>query len=201
MILKRILKPVLTFVLIVCLASQMGFAQSRRHDLSLGYGVGTLDQVSDIIENIMLITITLGTFAKTEMKYSGAPFLTYHYSRNSRFGIGLAVGGYQSTGVLQNNITEEPAGDFKETNYVGALEIDYHWIMKKGFQLYSGLGAGLRLRKGTYTSGADTDTSSKALPTFHINALGFRIGGKVGLFGEIGAGYKGFLCFGLNAQF
>ncbi len=34
-----------------------------------------------------------------------------------------------------------------------------------------------------------------------LSLLGFRIGRNVGLFGELGAGYKGIFCGGLNAQF
>lgn len=91
--------------------------------------------------------------------------------------------------------------NFKETNYIGVLEVDYNWVMKKGFQLYSGAGFGVRVRKGTYNDQDSTETVSKALPTFHVNLLGFRIGRKVGIFGEGGFAYKGMFCAGLNAQF
>ena len=189
---RNTLKPVLVLMIAILAVSQLGLAQTRRHDVSIGYGAVTLDQMSDIIEDVLLVTLTFGSFSKSDMNFSGAPFLTYHYSKNSHFGFGFALGGYQTKGDLRNEITETTTGTFKETNYVAAVEIDYHWIVRKHFQLYSGLGAGVRLRKGTYDSeGEATETTNKALPTFHINAIGFRVGGKVGLFGELGAGYKG----------
>ncbi len=195
-------KIVLGLAVAVLVLCQLAPAQTRRHDVSIGYGVVTLDQMSDILEDVLLVTLTFGAFSKQDMDFSGAPFFTYHYSSNSRFGIGFALGGYQTKGSLRNEITETTAGTFKETNYVAAFEIDYHWIVRKHFQLYSGLGAGARLRKGTYESeGEPTETTNKVLPTFHINAIGFRVGGKIGLFGELGAGYKGLVNVGLNAQF
>jgi len=199
MFIKRALRSVTICVLIATFVSTSGFAQTRKHDFSLSYGGASIDQLADIFTDVMTIVITLGTFSKTGMKYTGVPFLTYHYSRNSKFGFGFAVGGYQSTGDLQ--ILGETVGDFKETNYIGALELDYHWVIKKGFQLYSGAGLGVRIRKGTYSDLDSTDTVSKALPTFHVNLLGFRIGRNIGFFGELGAGYKGIFCGGLNAQF
>jgi hypothetical protein len=199
MFIKRALRSVVIFTLIAAFVSTAGFTQTRKHDFSLSYGGASIDQLADIFTDVLTIVITLGTFSKTDMKYTGVPFLTYHYSRNSKFGFGFAVGGYQSTGIL--NILDTVVGDFKETNYIGALELDYHWVMKKGFQLYSGAGLGVRIRKGTYHDLDSTDTVSKALPTFHVNLLGFRIGRNVGLFGELGAGYKGIFCGGLNAQF
>jgi hypothetical protein len=199
MFIKRALRSVIVFALIAAFVSTAGFAQTRKHDFSLSYGVASIDQLADIFTDIMTIVITLGTFSKQDVKYSGVPFFTYHYSRNSRFGIGFAVGYYQAEGDLY--LLAENRGPFKETNTIGALEFDYRWVMKKGFQLYSGAGLGVRIRKGTYHDLDSTETLSKALPTFHVNLLGFRIGRSVGIFGELGAGYKGIFCGGLSAQF
>lgn len=176
-------------------------AQSRHNDVSLGYGVVTIDQASDILHDVILVTLTLGTYSKTDQKFSGAPFLTYHFSSNSRLGFGFALGGYRTTGKI--GTASEVSGTFTETNYIGALEIDYHWVMRKHFQLYSGLGVGARLKRGAYndTSSNDSETTTKVLPTFHLNAIGFRVGGAIGFFGELGMGYKGLVAFGLNAQF
>lgn len=198
MLIKRILRPVIILTLAAFVLSTAGVAQTRRHDLSLSYGVLSIDQLADVFTNVLTIVITLGTFSKNDVEYTGVPFLTYHYSANSRFGFGGAIGGYSSHGNLQ--ITGDTVGTFKETNYIGAVELDYHWIMRKGFQAYSGAGFGLRYRRGTYQT-TETDTFNKLLPTFHLNALGVRFGGKVAFFMELGAGYKGVLSAGVNAQF
>jgi hypothetical protein len=198
MLIKRILRPVMILTLAAFVLTTAGFGQTRTHDISLGYGVLSIDQFADILTQIVTIVITLGTFNKTDAKYTGVPFLTYHHSANSRFGFGAAVGGYSSSGVLQ--VAGSDVGTYEEKNYVGAVELDYHWVMRPGFQVYSGAGFGVRYRRGTYAA-TDTDTYNKLLPTFHVNALGVRFGRKVGFFAEFGAGYKGILSAGLNAQF
>lgn len=199
MFIKRILRPVMIVTLAAFVFATAGFGQTRRHDFSLGYGLLSSDQIVDIFGDVAAIIITLGTFSKQNIHYTGVPFLTYHHSSNSRFGFGGAIGGYNSWGDLR--VLDEIVGDYRERNYIGAVELDYHWIMRDGFQLYSGAGFGVRYRRGTYSDADETDTVSKVLPTFHINALGVRVGRKVGFFAELGAGYKGMIAAGLNAQF
>ena len=194
----RILRPVIALVSAALILSTAGFGQTRRHDLSLSYGVLSTDQLTDILTDVLTVVVTLGTFTKNDVKYTGVPFLTYHYSANSRFGFGGAIGGYSSRGVLQ--VGGSDVGTFKERNIVGAVELDYRWIMRKGLQVYSGAGFGLRYRRGTYRT-TETNISDKFLPTFHVNALGVRFGSTVAVFFELGAGYKGVLSAGLNAQF
>jgi len=201
MSLKRILRPVIVLILAAFVLSTAGFGQTRTHDISLQFGVLSDDQVLDIFKDIIVVVISLGNFAKDHQKFSAVPFVTYHYSTNSRFGFGGTLGGYSSSGNLLRLSTNLVAGDFKETSYVGAVELDYHWIMRPGLQVYSGAGFGVRIRRGTYTDETSTDKVTKAVPTFHINALGVRFGQKVGFFAELGYGYKGVLAAGVNAQF
>jgi len=198
MSLKRAARPIIVLVLAVFFCATAGFGQTRQHDLALGYGVLSIDQAADIFTDIITIVLTMGTFGKVNQEFTGVPFLTYHYSANSRFGFGGAIGGYSSSGDLQ--LAGDTVGTFKERNYVAAVELDYHWLMKPSFQMYSGLGFGVRFRRGTYTAEA-ADTVSKVLPTFHLNVIGLRFGRKVGFFLEAGVGYKGMLSGGLDAQF
>lgn len=199
MLLKRLFKPVLALTLAAFVFTGAGFGQTRRHDVSVAVGFLSIDQMADLLGSVLTVVLTLGTYQKDNLEYSAVPFLTYHYSANSKFGFGAAVGGYTSSGELQ--VLDAAVGDFKEQNYVVAAELDYHWVMRPGFQLYSGAGFGVRYRHGTYRDADETDTYNKVLPTFHLNALGVRFGNKVGFFAELGAGYKGLISVGLNAQF
>lgn len=195
----RVFKPVIILALAAVFFPAAGFGQTRRHDISLQFGVLSGDQVIDIFGDPALLVIPLGTYNKEDMKFSGVPFLTYHYSANDRFGFGGAVGTYGSSGSL--GVGDAVVGPFKERSTIVAAELDYHWIMRPGFQFYSGFGFGVRVRRGTYTDGAETDTVTKALPAFHLNAVGLRVGRKVAFFAELGLGYKGMLAIGLNGQF
>jgi len=198
MSLKRSCQAALVLTLAVLVLAPAGFGQTRRHDLSLGFGVLSTDQLTDIFENIVSIILTFGTFEKSSQSFTGVPFLTYHYSAKSRFGFGGAIGGYGSSGNLR--LAGDDVGTFREKNYIVAAELDYHWIMRQGFQMYSGAGFGVRFRHGTYAA-TEADTVTKVLPAFHLNALGVRFGRKVGFFLEAGVGYKGLVSGGINAQF
>ncbi len=203
MSLKSVLRPAIVLTLFAFLLPAAGFGQApiRKHDASFQFGVLSSDQAADLFGDVLLVIITLGNFSKNDVKYSGVPFLTYHYSANSRFGFGGAIGGYTVKGDLVRQNAELVVGDFRETNYVAAAELDYHWIMRPGLQLYSGAGFGVRMRRGRYTDETDTQRASKTLPTFHLNAIGVRFGQRVGFFAEFGYGYKGMLSAGVNAQF
>lgn len=217
------LKRALTTLVVLALASAFlpatASTQTRHHDLSLSYGVVTMDQVADALTDILTILLTFGTYGKQNAEYSGTPFLTYRYASRgesvgadhppaSGFGIGFAIGTYSAKGGL--TLMGEPSGTFKENNYVGAVEFDYRWIMRRNFQLYSGAGVGVRIRRGTYAVAPPIGTQalqppeekiSKVMPTFHLNALGFRFGRQIGFFAELGVGYKGLFNAGLSAQF
>jgi hypothetical protein len=203
MSLKPILRPaaVLAAVALLLPAASFGQTPVRTNDLSAQFGVLSIDQVLDVFGDILLVVITLGNFSKDHVMYSGVPFLTYHHSANSRFGFGGAIGGYTSRGDLILQSSDLLVGDFKETNTIAAAELDYHWIMRRGFQVYSGAGFGVRIRKGRYTDETGTESFSKALPTFHLNLIGVRFGQNIGFFAEFGYGYKGMLSAGINAQF
>lgn len=199
MCLKRFFQSLIVFILIAFLFSSVAWTQTRRHDLSLSCGIVTLDQISDMLVDVLTVVITFGTFSKNNMEFSVTPFLTYRYSPIDRIGVGFAVGGYTCKGEL--SYMGDKDGTFKETNYVGACEFDFHWIHKDRFQLYSGAGLGLRNRRGSYTVNGDEDVVSNVLPTFHINVIGFKFGKQIGFFGELGVGYKGVCNFGLSAMF
>lgn len=194
----RFLRPAAALLLVVFAASTVAFGQTRTHDLSLSYGVLSIDQMTDILQDVLTVVLTLGSFNKTDAKYTGVPFLTYHYSANSRFGFGGAIGTYSSKGLLQVGDTD--AGTFRERNTIAAVELDYRWVMRPGFQLYSGAGFGVRFRHGTYQT-EGSESLNRVLPTFHVNALGVRVGGRIGFFAELGAGYKGVLLAGISGQF
>jgi hypothetical protein len=195
---KRALKPALVLLLVAVVASTAAFGQTRTHDLSLSFGVLSIDQMADVLQDVLTVVLSFGSFGKSDASYTGVPFLTYHYSANSRFGFGGAIGTYSSKGTLQ--VLGEDAGTYKERNYIAAAELDYRWIMREGFQLYSGAGFGVRYRHGAYQT-EGTETLNRVLPTFHINALGVRVGKRIAFFAELGAGYKGVLLAGINGQF
>ncbi len=171
------------------------YGQERRHEFSLGYGMITSSQIVDIFTNVLLITITIGQASKVDNKYPGAFVLNYRYSGPSRLAFGFTFAADRASGNLA--MSGNPVGTYTENYYTGAVEMDFRFINRRNFCLYSGLGVGLTVRKGTYTY-SDTETSSSAFPVIQVTLIGFRVGDKIALFGELGGGYKGVLHGGVR---
>lgn len=186
-------------VAVLFLAS-FGAGRTPRHEISLSYGIITWDQIVDVMENVAIAVLTLGSYNKSNDTFGGAPFLTYRYSPKGRLSAGIALGTYATRGDLL--LGGQVEGTFRESNFVAAGEITYRWIMGRSLQLYSGLGAGLTFKSGTYSVAGSTDeTSSRLRPTFHLNVIGFRLGKNFGFFGELGAGCKGIISLGVSSRF
>ncbi|MBM3297019.1 MAG: hypothetical protein FJY83_05395 [Candidatus Aminicenantes bacterium] len=201
MITRRFIKPAAVIAAVVFSTALPGTAQASRHEVSLSYGIITLDQMVDVWTDILTAVITLGTYTKQYDHFSGAPFLTYRYAPPGRIAFGLALGTFNSGGDLY--FTDTKKGAFKETSTIGAAEICFRWITSRSFQLYSGLGAGANFKEGRYTTTDDnrTDKTSSTRFTFHVNFIGFRVGKTLGFFGELGLGYRGIFSLGLNGRF
>jgi hypothetical protein len=173
------------------------YGQQRRHEFSVGYGLITSSQIADILTNVLLITITIGQAAKIDNDYSGALVLSYKHTGRSRLAFGFTFVSDRASGKLAMSGTQ--VGTYTENYSTGAVEVDYRWVNRSKFCLYSGLGVGLTIRKGTYTY-SETETSSNVFPALNVTLLGFRIGDAVAFFGELGGGYKGVFQGGLRVR-
>ena len=198
---KRDLLRSAAVLLLVFMISSLGFSQTRRHDISLSYGIATTDQIKDILKEVLSVVLTFGTARKENVSYPGAFFITYRYSTNSRFGFGLTAGLDSSKGDLI--FLDENVGSFKENHFTFAAEVDYRWIMKQGFQLYSGLGAGVTVERITHDVDSYDEPHRFTNLSFapQVTLLGLRFGRRIGVFAEIGGGYKGLVNIGVNGQF
>ncbi|MCR4409941.1 MAG: hypothetical protein QHH43_05390 [Candidatus Saccharicenans sp.] len=191
----RIITAMALLGLMVIFVLGPSYGQDKRHEFSVGYGMITSSQIVDIFTNVLLITITIGQASKVDNKYPGAIVLNYKYSGRSRLAFGFTLAIDRASGNLA--MASTPVGTYSENYYTGAVELDYRFINRKNFCLYSGLGLGLTIRKGEYRY-SDTETSSNALPAVNVTLLGFRVGDKIALFGELGGGYKGILHGGVR---
>ncbi|MBC7349806.1 MAG: hypothetical protein H5U05_07535 [Candidatus Aminicenantes bacterium] len=194
------MKSLMVLILVLALTFSLvsySYGQQKRHEFSVGYGLVTSSQIADILTNLLVITITIGQATKVDNKYPGAFILSYKYAGRSRLAFGLTFAYDRASGNLA--MSDTPVGTYSENYYTGAVEMDYRFINRKNFCLYSGLGLGLTVRKGTYTY-SDTETSSSSFPVVQVTLLGFRIGDKIALFGEFGGGYKGVFHGGIRAS-
>jgi len=190
-------------ILILLLALVLSFplnAQSEKHEISASYGLITTDQIVDIFEDIFVTIFSLGYFEKGDYNYTGALFLTYNYIGMQRLSLGITAGLDRVQGSLLVNDLEE--GLFNESHYTLAAEMDFIWINRNFIEVYSGLGLGYTFTENhadMYDGAYESVTSSH--PTFQLDVLGIRLGRKLGVYSELGFGYKGILNFGASYKF
>jgi hypothetical protein len=185
--------------LVLLVAAAAG--QTRTNEIAIHFGVISSDQVIDILEDPAAVVLPAGAYAKAGQTFSAVPFLTYRRWVSRGLAFGATAGYFSSSGALVPEGGEVIAGEFRERNYVGAVEVEVRWLTRRALTLYSGAGFGVKVRRGRYADGEVTEAFTKALPTFHLSAIGLRAGGRVGFFAEAGYGYKGVLAAGLDARF
>lgn len=172
-----------------------------KHEVSLGYGFGTMNQATapytDPFTELVSAIVGVDTYSE-DVSYSGALHVGYKTFVTKKEK--LAVGGtfaYESAHGTYSYGSSK-SGDVKRNFYTIAAEADYRWIKKEKFHLYSGLGLGYSFKKESVTPiGQSEQKTNGGHFDLQIIGIGARYGSNVGGFMELGFGYKGIICAGL----
>jgi len=184
----------------LCLSASSLFAQDRRHEISLGYGLGTTSDFLDAFSDVLATVASGGEISQDNENYSGAVHLSYKYLVMDRLGVGgTLVYEHASADAWQHS---EQTGRIKRNYYTIAAEVDYRYVRRPFFTLYSGLGLGYTSHHEKYQPDAGEESSaSTGHFNFQITGIGARFGGRAGGFAEAGFGYKGLFCVGAYTRF
>ena len=188
--------------------SHFAWSQERtflKNDISVGYGIGTSNEILDLAEDTFSSLFTLGNYW-VDRDYTGGFFLSYKRQVSKRIKVGGSFVYEYSSGTTfrKEDNTFKETGEVSANNYTIAAEGNYLYLNHTKFQLYSGIGAGVSFAKEKYSpnepsSGSDDDSLSHF--NFHLNAIGLRYGNKLGVFAEAGFGYKGIINMGASYRF
>ncbi|GAA0550176.1 outer membrane beta-barrel protein [Chitinophaga japonensis] len=182
------------------LAGNSLFAQDRRHEISLGYGLGTTSDFLDAFSDVLATAVSGGEISQDNENYSGAVHLSYKYLVMGRLGVGgTLVYEHANADAWQDGVH---TGRIKRDYYTIAAEVDYRYVRRPFFTLYSGLGLGYTSHNEKYQPGGGAESSeSTGHFNFQVTGIGARFGARVGGFAEAGFGYKGLFCVGAYARF
>lgn len=187
---NRLSAVVLILVLFTPLCAQ---AQTPRNELQVGYGVGSATLLIEGIADLLASGLVPGSIRRVDRTGTGPFIVGYNRYVSERFSVGL-----QGSFITSDATYTTTTGEFKGSNrYLTALlRGDYRWL-NRGVQLYSGLGVG-----GSYLTSDVGEQSDNTLGfAFQVNALGVRVGKRVGAFAEAGFGFNGILTVGVSAKF
>lgn len=198
-------------VIAVVLLSTLSFSQSKgTSELNISLGAATLEDFRTATESVAnsLITVVISGDQLTHADGSSMMGYTasYNYAIQDQWMFGVALAYQNVEGKLLLN--GSASGKSSSKVYSLGIETDYRYISKSNFQIYSGLGLGYAFGKTTFDLGnklelKDKNNNNSKINyfTFHVTAVGFRVGKKLAAFAELGFGYKGIINGGLSYQF
>tara|TARA_B110000967_G_C18694426_1_gene464690 strand:+ start:139 stop:762 length:624 start_codon:yes stop_codon:yes gene_type:complete len=199
-------------ILFIILFSQESFSQTQgTSEINVSLGVATFEDFRVAIDDVISSIVTT-VVSGQELTHSDGGRLTgytihYSYAVKDRWMLGASLA-YQTVN-RKLFLDNKESGKSSSAVYSFGVETNYRYISNPIFQMYSGLGAGYAFGKSSFTL-EDTNLEFKDKNktdykinyfTFHVTALGFRVGKKLEAFAEIGFGYKGILNGGISYQF
>lgn len=189
----------LILVLACCLPATIATQAQERlkhHELTVGYGFLGTSEMIGIFSDVLATAITGGNYSKTDNKWSGNLIASYKFTPTSRLGLGITYAHTRNTAII--NIHDVPSGKATTNYHTLAAEVQYNYISREYFRLYSGLGAGITSYTEKYepnTGGTEKNTAGHF--NFQISAIGIKFGNRIGAMAEAGFGYKGLINAGL----
>ena len=158
----------------------------RRHELSLGYGLVTLPQSVNVLAEIVTFSL-----AQSDLSFSGAASLDYHYFPIKHVGVG---------GTLAYEYGRSPS-DSKYTSshsYITLMpSAKFYWFNRPYFGMYSRIALGATYVCGKYNGAFE----QRWMPAFQLSPIALEAGGRVRGFVELGYGTSGIFQAGLKVKF
>jgi len=157
------------------------------HELSIGIGSAAANQLPD----------SAATFA------SPTGFFTYRYYVSNGVSLGFTAGIQQMRGasIYENAGYQMMPFTYSQMNTTLAAEMTFLYCSRGLFQAYGMLGLGvLHWSEEDLDQDGNVSEESGNKLAYQVTPLGIRVGRSLGVFGELGYGYKGIVFGGLSYQ-
>lgn len=200
---KFINRAILMFCsIVVFLFSHSLYAQREYdHDITLGYGVVTTNQIFDVSTDVLASVVSLGAYTSSGSQYYGGFSINYKNTLSKHWNAGITFSYDKVTKDVHS--LKEKRGDLNRDYYTIAGEVDFRYFKKEIFQMYSLAGLGYTFIRDRYMPIVEEkiDKGASGFMNFHVSLLGIRLGRELAFYTELGIGYKGILSFGVSYQF
>lgn len=182
---------------LICCASMPSEAQDNgKSELNIGAGIMSSE---DAATDLALLWASAVFNSHQEVRVTRASWsISYKYHVSERFAIG-GSSVYNPTPdkwILDFDYYYDD--EWQGRSLTTAAEATLFWVKGKDFQFYGTVGAGFFAKRRMLY---DTQVETKWGTTFQATPVGLRIGNKVGVFMELGYGYKGVFNGGLSMRF
>jgi hypothetical protein len=169
----------------------------RKHGVEFraAYGVGTVpDKVKSVTNSVT--GENLGANGDLNITGGGAfvgsiIFLPDH---KLSLGVDLVLNANKAHYIIGGDVAA-PTYDMHYTSVLG--RVDYHYVNLHHLKVYSSVAGGMCWR----TANDGGQTIKNTALAYQVTPIGAAIGGKFVLWGELGYGYRGYLCAGVSLRF
>lgn len=171
---------------------------SQEHQISVGYGVGSSNQILDVFENAFT-TIFFPNATLNETSSLGELRFAYAYTPKEKWHFG-SVFSYSQTDydVMDRGVK---IGEQVNSYYTLAAETSYSFVKRDKLNLYSLLGLGATIGTSEQNTTNATSDSHDTFFNFQVTPFGISYGKQWGGFAEAGFGYRGLFSFGAFYKF
>jgi len=177
-------------------------------EIAFGYGGVSSNAMGVVMFDIVSTVgaeILGSSYSRENYKNIGTGRFSLKLTPHDRFTIGGALIYEHIDSDLE--VGGQLMGHQRLTFYTAALEFDYRYVSKEKFQMYFSLGAGTTFMHENFLPDETLNSQISSFNDFydpylnlHVNLLGLRFGKTVGVFVELGLGYKGIANAGISFQ-
>jgi len=181
--------------------------EDLKHEFAISYGSVSNSTWLATMEDIAMITSSLGTISYSDGTFFGPLSAEYFYHISPKIGVGVIGAFARETKDIF--VGGKKYNDDKATNtYITLLPaVKFNWVDKQNWGLYSklGLGATFRNQKQEWSdsnSHQKSESSTDVFLNFQATAIGIEGGlPNLRLFAELGVGEQGIVLGGVRARF
>ncbi|KQC01458.1 hypothetical protein [Pedobacter sp. Hv1] len=174
------------------------FARAQKVEVYGSYGLGSAQEIIDGLSDMGASLFTGGTVSSQTNHLYGPIAVGVNYYFTPRLSAGILYSNTSSRSIVSGGSSS--ANTYKNTYNVIMARTDYRYI-DKAVQLYSGISLGSSFATTKPENGTSTKTASTTDFAYQVNALGIRVGRKIGVFTELGFGYNGIINAGVSMKF
>lgn len=188
-------KIVLSILILTTVCLGLSAQDLKRHEINLGVGILSSNQFIDALTQVIVSSIPYNVKLENSTSY-GAIHVAYRYSIIRRLSLGgIFVYDYNNADAVQMDIKR---GKFNNHYITLAAEVDFKYIDREKFKLYSLVGVGATLLHQVYHDNfiSNTEKNSNVFFNFQITPIGIKFGNTFGGLAELGFGYKGIITAG-----
>ena len=174
-----------------------------KNEINLGYGMLTGVEIANAMAFPMFGIMGIAIMRDTIKDFNPSAYgcVSFNYQRYiTRW---VSVGGTLSLNPVTMQLTSKHGLDLSYSMYLLSVmpRVNFYYINKGLFSLYSGLEAGCTLGVYSDRSGTSNQNSFGSTFAFQLNTIGMRIGKEIGGYMEFGFGFRGMVNFGISGRF